>query len=381
MKLLLVIDHLGLGGAQRQIVELACGLVRRGHTVELFNYFPQYNFFLARVRKYGIAVHEYRKGGGFSFGVVGAMSAVLRHGNFDLAVSFLNNPNTYAEIARLISNVPRLVVSERCSHHDDGSIIAAGRRVLHALSDHVVTNSQSHAAWLRKKSWLRAKVSCIYNGLDLGALGPTDRAPPRPMNMRLLAVGRICAQKNPLTLIEALHCFNRKHGYVPTVNWAGTRDTSSVGRRYGAQVDELLASLPEVAASWHWLGEQADMLSLFGQHDALIHPSRYEGLSNAVCEALAAGLPVLISNVCDHPLLVAEGERGFLFNPSDPKSIVRCIEKATQLDSGSWLALSQNARKYAETHLGVENMVQAYETLFTTLAGQRAGVAKETPGS
>jgi len=38
MKVLLVIDHLGLGGAQRQIVELACGLARRRHTVALFNY-------------------------------------------------------------------------------------------------------------------------------------------------------------------------------------------------------------------------------------------------------------------------------------------------------------------------------------------------------
>jgi len=60
MRLLLVIDHLGLGGAQRQIVELACGLAARGHTVELFTYFPQHEFFLRRVLEEGIAVHSYR---------------------------------------------------------------------------------------------------------------------------------------------------------------------------------------------------------------------------------------------------------------------------------------------------------------------------------
>ena len=45
MKVLLIIDHFGAGGAQRQMVELACGLQRRGHAVEMFVYFPRYDFF------------------------------------------------------------------------------------------------------------------------------------------------------------------------------------------------------------------------------------------------------------------------------------------------------------------------------------------------
>lgn len=369
MKLLLIIDHLGLGGAQRQIVELACGLAQRGHSVEIFNYFPQYDFFLRRVTEQGIVVHDYHKGSGFSFGVVAALSALLRRGHFDLVISYLNNPNFYAEIAGLAARGSQLVVSERCSHHDDGSILAAAsRRLLHVLSDHVVTNSQTHAAWLRNKWWLRAKVSCIYNGLDLEAIVPAQLGSPGRLSLRLLAVGRLCPQKNAMNLITALRLFHSKHGYVPDVSWAGKRDTSRSDRRYAAQVDELLAKLPEVRAHWHWLGEQPDMRSELRRHHALIHPSLYEGLPNAVCEALAAGLPVLISNVCDHPLLVVEGERGFLFDPTDPRSIAMCIEKVTELDADSWLALSRNARKYAEEHLGVEKMVEAYENLFSKLA-------------
>jgi glycosyltransferase involved in cell wall biosynthesis len=136
--------------------------------------------------------------------------------------------------------------------------------------------------------------------------------------------------------------------------------------------------LPEISTRWHWLGEQLDMPSLLRRHDALIHPSLYEGLPNAVCEALAAGLPVLISNVCDHPRLVVEGERGFLFNPNDPQSIAASIEKAALLDTGGWLALSRNARRYAEAHLGVANMVDAYERLFINLTARRAGITKGT---
>jgi glycosyltransferase involved in cell wall biosynthesis len=382
MKLLLVIDHLGLGGAQRQIVELACGLARRGHTVELFNYFPEHDFFLRRVREHGIAVHSYRKGKGFSFGVVGAIASLLRQRDFDVVVSFLNNPNIYTEIARLASHRARLVVCERSSNRGDLSPLAArGRRLLHAFADHVVANSETHAAWLRKNWWLRAKVSCIYNGLDLQALAPARRAPPRGSELRLLAVGRVCPEKNLLNLIAALRCFHRKHGYVPELSWAGKKDTSDGGQRNVAQVDELLRSLPEISARWHWLGEQLDMPSLLREHDVLIHASLYEGLPNAACEALAAGLPVLISDVCDHPQLVADGERGFLFNPNDPLSIAGSIEKAVALDAEGWLSLSRNARSYAEAHLGVAKMVDSYERLFFTLPATRAGVRPGTTAS
>jgi glycosyltransferase involved in cell wall biosynthesis len=379
MKLLLVIDHLGLGGAQRQIVELACGLARRGHTVELFNYFPQHDFFLRRVSEQGIAVHSYRKGEGFSLGVVGAIASLLRRRDFDVVLSFLNNPNIYAEIASLASRKARLVVCERSSNHGDLSRLAArGRRLLHVFADHVVANSEAHADWLRKKWWLRTKVSCIYNGLDLQALVPAQRVPRTGSQLRLLAVGRVCPEKNLLNLIAALRSFHRKHGYVPELSWAGKKDTSDGGHRNVAQVEELLQSLPEISARWHWLGEQFDMPDLLRRHDMLIHASLYEGLPNAVCEALAAGLPVLVSDVCDHGRLVADGERGFLFDPNDPQSIAGSIEKAVALDVEAWLSLSRNARSYAESHLGMTKMVDSYERLFLDLIAPGAGVRTGT---
>jgi len=106
---------------------------------------------------------------------------------------------------------------------------------------------------------------------------------------------------------------------------------------------------------------------LLRRHDALIHPSFYEGLPNVVCEALATGIPVLASAVCDHPLLVAEGERGFLFDPESPQSIAAAITRFTALSVADRRRFSRNAREYAEANLGVEKMVGAYESLFMQL--------------
>jgi glycosyltransferase involved in cell wall biosynthesis len=375
---LVVVDHLGLGGAQRQVVELARGLKARGHGVDIFIYFPQYRFFRALVEEHQIPIHEYRKGKGFSVGVVRQLRSLLRGGKFDVVVSYLNSPNVYTELASaLVQHAATVIVSERCSHHDDKSaLVSITRRLLHALSDCVVTNSETHAVWLKRKWWLTHKVACIYNGLDLGARDPARVVPGGGAQLRLLAVGRVCPQKNVTGLIVALEIFRWEHGYVPRISWVGKREGGREGRRYERQVNELLSGLPEVSRQWRWLGEQPDMGQLLREHDALIHPSLYEGLPNAVCEALGAGMPVLISNVCDHPLLVADNERGFVFDPSEPRSIAGAIGKLVHLNPGAWRNFCANARRYAEENLSTHRMVTAYETLAVTLLQEkRRGVA------
>ena len=107
MKVLLVIDHFGPGGAQRQIVELACGMQRRGHEIEMFVYFPEHGFFRPLLDAHGITVHEYSKGRGFSFGVLAKLIALLRHRRFDVVVSYLSSANVYAELAVAIAGDQR----------------------------------------------------------------------------------------------------------------------------------------------------------------------------------------------------------------------------------------------------------------------------------
>ena len=369
MKILLLIDHFGSGGAQRQIVELARGLKRRGHAVEMFIYFPEHDFFRPRIDQDQIVVHEYRKARGFSSGVVRKLKSLMSRGDIDVVVSYLSSANIYAELAKLVAGGPKLVVSERTSHHDDKSSIAALlRRLMHALADHVVANSRAQSEWLRKRWWLEDKVSCIYNGVDLALHEPRAIAPEPGRDLRLLAIGRIGPEKNAANVIRAMALLHEKGARVPEVSWVGQRDTSPAGLAYCRQVDQLLEGLPEIRKRWHWLGLQSDTRQSLGEHHALIHASFYEGLPNVVCEALATGLPVLASNVCDHPLLVADGERGFLFDPTDPKSIAAGIGRLTELDAVAWRRLARNARRYSEDNLGIEKMVAAYESLFARLS-------------
>jgi glycosyltransferase involved in cell wall biosynthesis len=368
MKVLMIIDHFGPGGAQRQMVELACGMKRNGHEVEMFIYFPQHDFFRPLLREHRIAVHEYPKGRGFSFGVLARLISHLRSRRFDAAVSYLSASNIYAELAMPFSGGTRLVVSERTSRHDDKSALSAFvRRAMHSLADKVVANSRTHSDWLKGKWWLKNKAVCIYNGLNLQDFRPACAAVAEGGELRLVGIGRVGPEKNILKLIAALSILQAEFGVTPQVSWAGSRDHSRTGRRYCREIDDALDALPEVHSRWHWLGVQADVPGLLRRHHALIHPSLYEGLPNAVCEALASGVPVLASNVCDHPLLVADGERGFLFDPGSPHSIAAAVAKFSALSGDERRRFSLNSRAYAVANLSVEKMVGAYERLLEQL--------------
>ncbi len=368
MKLLLVIDHFGSGGAQKQIVELACGLNRRGHRVEMFTYFPSRSFFRPRLDERHIVVHEYDKGLGFSLGVVRKLARLIIDHHIDVVISYLSSPNIYAELAKLIAPSAKLIVSERTSHFDDKSQVSAFlRRAMHSLADHVVANSESQCEWLQRKWWLKSKVSCIYNGFELDSFAASHNVPGSRGRLRLVAVGRISAEKNALNLIRALILLQRDWDYVPEISWVGERDGGHGGEAYCRQIDELLESCPEVQRHWRWIDVVVDLRQLLQEYDALIHPSYYEGLPNVVCEALAAGMPVLVSDVCDHPRLVADGKRGFLFDPAEPASIAAAIKKLGSLSDDEWRGLSHNARHYAENRLDVGRMITQYEDLMDRL--------------
>jgi glycosyltransferase involved in cell wall biosynthesis len=345
------------------MVNLVCGLKDKGYEVEMFLYFPRGDFFRPIIDEASIKVHEIIKGRGFSLKVLWRLMQLFRNGRYEAVISFLTMPNIYCELAKLTSPATRLIVSERSSIATDGSILGAlARRLLHFVADSVVANSETHSNWLRQHPWLRKKIKTIYNGYTIPPL-PDRQLALHTWEFRYLVIGRIDAGKNGLQLIKALIIFQHKHGRCPVISWVGRRDTSIKSSAYIEQMESLLAQHPTISANWHWLGERDDVHKLLAVHDALIHPSIFEGLPNVVCEAFIAGCPVIISNVCDHPLLIGNNSRGILFDPYSAESICNAIENFEDLSQFFRNKMGLDARRYAEEHLKILDMVNSYEIL------------------
>lgn len=361
MNILCVIDSFGSGGAQRQLVNLACGLKARGHSVSFFAYYPRQDFFRAELEAAGVSIYSTEKKGRIGCNVLASLSQLVFTNEFDVLVSFLDTPNVYSVAASIFSPNTKLIVSERSSyHHDKNRFVALCRRALYFFADHVVANSKTQALWLSRYAWLKTKTITIYNGFPLDSVGT---ATPERSTGDFIVIGRVGPEKNGIRLVEALEIFRNRHGYVPTVSWVGKEDVLPAGQDYVRRLKVLLEKHPEVKAKWRWFGERRDVFDLLKAHRALIHPSLYEGLPNVVCESFLAGRPVLASNVCDHPYLLENGRRGFLFDPLSPASIADSIEKALNLSDEQWWRMSDEARAYAESHLGIDRMVSEYEQI------------------
>lgn len=79
-----------------------------------------------------------------------------------------------------------------------------------------------------------------------------------------------------------------------------------------------------------------------------------------ICEAMACGLPVLCSDVCDNAMYVVEGENGFRFNPHDKDSVVSSFEKLFNLTDGEYDGLCRQSRIKAEQNLSKNTFVESY---------------------
>jgi glycosyltransferase involved in cell wall biosynthesis len=372
MRLLLVIDSFGSGGAQRQLVQLAIGLAAAGHSVEFFIYAPHHDHFRDVVDAAGIPVHVHRKRGRFAPGPVLALAALMRRARYDVVLAYLTTPGIYAELAsvrnRLHGRRTPVVVSERgpLAHVSTALRLALG---VHHLASHLVTNSRNNLDQLLSL-WpsLRARASVIYNGVDLEHFHPTPT--PRaasPAQLNVLAIGTLVPTKEAMVLVEALALHRERYGWVPTVSWVGKLSPHGGDADYERRVRERLVAL-NLGASWSWLGERHDVPALLRSHDVLVHPSVLEGLPNAVCEALACGLPVIAARIGDNEALVAEGVTGFLHAPGDPVALAEALAAFAGLTEARRAAMRSAARTFAADSLALDRCIAAYEQLFRRLS-------------
>jgi glycosyltransferase involved in cell wall biosynthesis len=367
MHVLCVIDNLNSGGAQRQLVTLATGLYRKGHQVEFFVYHPQ-DFFAQTLSDLNITIHRHYKRSRFSTDVVAALLRVLQSHRYDVMVSFLKTPNFYAETARLLAGSagPKLVVSERNGDSSNSrNFNTKALRQFHRLADHITVNSHHQRRALEAKyRWLRPKTSTIYNGVDLDIFHPEPAPQPNNGPCRFLALASVVERKNGLRLIQALHIAREKYHITPVVHWIGEHQMHLADRKKASlQWQEEVKRL-HLEKQWHWFPPRNDVPQLMRSYDALIHPSYLEGLPNAVCEAMASGLPILVSNTLDHPLMVQDGVSGFLFDPFAAESIAESLFRFSSLPPAARRQMGLAARSYAERELALATYVDHYEALF-----------------
>jgi glycosyltransferase involved in cell wall biosynthesis len=380
MRLLFVIDNLGSGGAQRQMVTLASELSKRAHQIDFFLYSPG-EFFTETMRSANIRIFRCVKPSRFSVRPVIDLRRRIKKGSYDAILSYMVTPNTYAVLARQLTRTKsKLVVSERSCVLEGGTSWSRFLiEQLYRCTDRVVVNShhmRDHFA--HRYPWIRNRVSVIWNGLDLERFRAFSLELEKDP-FQLLVVGRMAVCKNWMCLVRALAILRDRHGIKVFVDAAGRTDGILASDRcYGEQLNTTLAE-EGLTEQWKWLGERSDVPELMRNHHAVIHPAYRDGLSNVVCEALASGRPVIIPDMLDNPRLVQHGKTGFLFDWRCPEDLAKAIHRLYRLSDEERRRMGDNARAFAETHLSAGRLADEYERLFHDVCARAKGIRSAKP--
>lgn len=353
-KVLLLIDSLGSGGAQRQIVGLAKLLKERDYDVRLIYYHPIV-FYKSYLDEYGVK-NECVRGAANKWKRVFKIYQTVRQYDPDVVISYLDGPNMIACVLRTLGLQFKLITSER-NTTQKMNCRERLKFFLMRWADAIVANSYSQEAFIDKHyPVLSGRTSTITNFVDTESFSPrtvsNNNNIKKPLN--ILCVGRIAAQKNVLLFLEALFRLKVK-GYQFHVDWYGDKDDLA----YYTQCAERVKTL-ELEDVFSFRRPSKDIVKVYQEADVFCLPSVYEGLPNVLCEAMCCGLPILCSNVCDNPMLVKEGTNGFLFDPNAIDDIADKISKMLRLSVKELCDMGIKNREFAEQRFASSSFAEKY---------------------
>jgi glycosyltransferase involved in cell wall biosynthesis len=113
-----------------------------------------------------------------------------------------------------------------------------------------------------------------------------------------------------------------------------------------------------------WLpGERQDVADVMRALSCFALPSRAEGISNTILEAMASGLPVVATRVGGNAELVSEGRTGHLVPPGDPAALATALAELMTEPRRS-MTMGQQARDVAERQFSLQAMVARYQAVY-----------------
>lgn len=362
MHILLLIDSLAPGGAQRQICLLANGLAKRGHSVVLLTYHA-IDFFdhllVPEVRLVRLGPHR-------KWQRVLLLRRAVRRERPEAVIAFLEASSLYAELGGLPWRNYRLIVSERNLDTKFGRFFRI-KTLAHLLADVVAPNSEAQAEILRRKApWLRRKIRVVPNIVETDRFRPGDRPPPGPDEpFRVLTLGRYQEQKNGRILLEGFAKALERSDRPLTLDWFGNRFYDEQGRptERSREYQELCAHAERlgIADSVRLEGPVRDVEERFRHYNGFVLASRHEGCPNVILEAMASSLPVLATAVSDNGQIIEDGKTGFLFRPDDSSEL---SEKLLFMSGLSWrilLGIGCKGRKTILKKFAREIVVRNFE--------------------
>lgn len=355
--------------------------------VNLINHFPESRYrhaivamtdvtdFKERIQRPDVECYALHKGPGHGFKLYPRLYRLFR----EIRPAIVHTRN----LASLEASAPAWAAGVPfCIHGEHGRDVSDPdghnrklqwvRRAYSPFVDRYIALSKDLANYLTARVGIAPRrVTQLYNGVDVQRFHPTGRGrcllsgcPFLDPGLCLVGtVGRMQHIKDQLTLARA---FIRALELSP-VSRETLRLVMIGDGPLKAEAERLLAQAGLSHLAW-LPGTRNDVADMLRGLNGFVLPSRAEGISNTILEAMATALPVIATDVGGNGELVVQGVTGMLVPAGDVETMARALLDQVE-NPGRARAMGQAGRARVEQSFSMESMVAGYLDVYDSLLG------------
>ena len=367
---LLLVTELNVGGAERVVEQIACGLSSDRYRVSvscLYDPGPM----AESIRAAGIPVTDLGMRGKWDARVAHRLCRLLRRERVHILHAHMIHANLLGSLVGRLAGVP-VVITTRHNVNIGGALRETLNRWSRGWRDAVVAiSAEVRDAELRRGGEDPSRLVLITNGIRVETFASPDRA--RSQHLReawdiasdravIGTVSRFREQKGHRYLLEAMPSILDA---MPGVQALLVGD----GPLY-AETKRMCEAMG-LADAVTFTGIRAEVPEILALLDLFVLPSLWEGLPIALLEAMAAGKAVVATRVGGVPEVVVNGVTGLLVPPRDPGALADAVVRLLR-DPELRRRMGEGGQERVRERFSVERMVRQTEDLYERRLTQKA---------
>ncbi len=370
LTVLLLVNDLRIGGAERQLAQLARGLDKERFRVIVATLYagqPLEN----EVRDCpGIELHSLNRLGKFDFQTLFTLVKLLRREKVDIIQPFLTPATAFGMLAAIIARTPVKIVTERCgvrlNAHFGNEVYRFFEDRLTRFADAVVPNSEAGRRYVRSRGIAREKVRVICNGVAPERVNATlaDRQAMRgeygvlDESWLIGIVASLTPAKDHASFLQAASIVRAE---VPGTKFLLVGD--------GPLRSELTrhAAVLGLNGSVIFAGHQMHVAPYIGAMDvAVLSSCDHGGCSNFLLEAMGLGRPIVATDVGGNQELFPYGDAGLIVPPANPLILAHAILEIMRHPDAAE-RMQRRSREIFRQRFTLPTMITEYEGLYADL--------------
>ena len=353
MNILYLITGLGLGGAEKVVIDLADQMNALGHNVKIAYLTGEMLLRPASIEIEIISLDMNSKNDLFSASK--KYKQLVRYFKPNVVHAHMIHANVFARLNRIGCALPKLICTAHNSN-EGGKLRMLAYRATNCLSDiNSNVSQEATAALINKGAFSKSNLITVYNGINLSKFQKeSDNIQFKKKTVNLIAIGRFSDQKDYPNLINAFAVLKSQNNSNVKLNIVGDGELRS-------EIEILIKEL-QLEEDITLLGRRSDIPQLLSQADIFVLASKFEGFGLVVAEAMACESYVVATDSGG----VAEvmGNTGKLVPIQNSQALADALQNAMALSSKDRMQNNRKARARVEQLFSLETSVQKWLALY-----------------